>query len=250
MGKPTLVPFKAQHLLAIASRNPFDDALIDDAWQKEAKGPGFTAIVNDKPLACAGVQIVRPGVGYAWTVFSHDITNYRLFVTRTIRHTLRNIIKGCNLHRVEALVAETQLGNRRWIESLGFEAEGVAHDYTSDRRNVVRYEWVRYKVRIVEVGDRNIRQFVARIDDVDVGYAVHAYTPEMYAYGAQCEVDEHYRGRGIGLMLHKARLTQARVDGASHFVGRTDNPKMIRILVGCGARRCENELGVTYVVKL
>jgi len=251
--RPLVVPFRAEHMLAIVPREPFDDQTIDDAWRKEREGPAFTVIVNDKPIACAGVMLVRPGVGYAWTVFSHDFLNYRLYVTRSLRRALRDIVKGCALHRVEAQTLEDNYVNRKWLEHLGFEVEGIAHDYTSDRRNVVRYEWVRYKLRIVAVaGAPGTRQFIARIGDDEVGWAIHYYTLDgnNYAYGIQCEVAPEYRGRGIGLALHHARLDIARRDGAPFFVGITENPAMIRILEKCGARRTVSELGITYVVKL
>jgi RimJ/RimL family protein N-acetyltransferase len=252
MANPIVIPFVAEHLLVLAPRDLFDDTLISEAWRKEREGPAFTAWHDDKPIACAGVMILRPGVGYAWTVLGHDFHKHRIYCTRTIRNALRDIIKGCNLHRVEANVLEDQHAYRKWIELFGFEPEGVAHDYTSDRRNIVRYEWIRYKLRVQAVGDTpDTRQFVAMIGDEKVGYAAHTYTPkERYAYGLQMDVDVRYRGRGVGLALHRARLDAARQDGAPFFVGQSSNPAMIHILEKCGARRCVNELGVTYVVKL
>lgn len=255
MAKPQLIPFRAEHLLEIVSRDPFDDLLIDDAWRKESSGPAFTAHVYEKIIACAGVMLLRPGVGFAWTVFSHDVIDHKVWITRTIRAALRDIIKGCRLHRVEANVLERETTYRRWIETFGFEVEGIAHDYTSDQQNMARYEWVRDQILVKQVGDMSknaqIRQFIAMIGNIEVGYATHGYTPEEhYAYGLQCKVEPMYRNRGVGSALHKARLESAKRDGAPFFVGQTTNPAMMRILRKFGARRCENELGVTYVVKL
>lgn len=247
---PRLVPFRAEHLLAIASRNPFDNDLIDGAYRKEVDGPGFTAFVDDKVLACAGVLVERPGVGFAWTVFGHDFPRYAVWLTRTIKLALRDIIRGCKLHRVEAHVLESQSVERKWIELFGFEPESVAHEYTSDRRHVVRYEFLPDKPYILRFGSDSKPAFVAQVGNMNVGYAAHAYTPEGYAYGLDVRVDAAYQGRGIGKLLHKARLCEAARHGASFFVGTSENPAMIRVLEWAGARRCENSLGITYVCKL
>lgn len=250
MGSPILIPFKAEHLLAIASRNPFDDRLIDSAYQKETKGPAFTALYDEKVLACAGMTIEWPGVGHAWTVFGHDFARHAIWITRTVRAALRDVIRGCNLHRVEAQVLESQLRERKWLELFGFELESIACAYTSDRKNVVRYEFLVDKPYIRRVGSNSKPEFIALVNNENVGYAAHAYTPEGYAYGLDIRVDEEFRKRGIGLALHKARLREARFHGATFFVGVTENPAMAKILETCGARRTVSELGVTYVCKL
>lgn len=239
-----LIPFRAEHLLQLVSRNPFDDELIDDAWRKE-QSPSYT-VYTDKPIACAGVILLRPGVGYAWAVFGYDIPTYRVWITRNVRRILRDIIKGCQLHRVEAQVLEEQHAHRKWLEHMGFEPEGVAHDYTSDRRNVVRYEWLRYKVRIQVSGT----EVTAYVGDDRVGHASYAYTEEHYAYGTECDVEPAHRGRGIGTLLHKARLDVARRDKAPLFFGMSENPAMIHILMKCGAQRVDTPHGTTYMVRL
>jgi len=49
------------------------------------------------------------------------------------------------LHRIEALALEGCPNNQRWLEMIGFRREvyGVAHAFFSDRRDVVRFEWLK-----------------------------------------------------------------------------------------------------------
>lgn len=275
-----MIPFRAEHLLAIASRNPFDDGLLADAFRKEAKGPAFTAIAEDKPIAAAGVVVLWPGVGEAWTVFGHDMPKHALWITRTIRMALRDIIRGCNLHRVEATVLESQTKYRKWIELFGFEPESVAREYTARRENVVRYEWLRYSSRVrplraaekanfIELAEAcgyilyaehdwfiNGYILVACEDEKLVGYAVHSYFQDangMTAYGMNMAIHPEYRGRGLGEKLHRSRLEWARRDGADQFVGHLDrpNPALERIFRKYGARNpVESSLGTLYITNL
>lgn len=280
MSNPCLVPFRAEHLLKLVSRNPFDNEMIDDGLQKERGGPAFTALLDDKPLASAGVTLVRRGVGAAWTVFGHDFVNHKLWITRTLRAAFRDIINGCNLHRIEAQVLESQLENQKWIEVLGFESEGIAHDYTSDRRNVVRYEWLRYKIRVrtldyneVDMFDSLVRTCGFSLDTAEwfapdnrilvatenerlIGYAVHSYATFDYgytAYGRNMAIHPEYRNRGLGEILHRARLRDATNAGAVCFVGhiKGNNPALERIFRKYGAQHpVESPLGTLYICKL
>lgn len=275
MGNPQLVPFKAEHLLAIASRNPFDDDLIEDAYRKETRGPAFTAMVDDKPMAAAGVVVLWHGVGEAWTVFGHDFPKHAIWITRTIKFALRDIIRGCNLHRVEATVLESQTTYRKWIELFGFIPEGIAHEYTTDRRNVVRYEWLRYRIYVREL--RAVDDFAALVeacgfamneewlrhcvlvaceDERLVGYATHMYFTDAHghtALGMNMAVHPDYKGRGIGDKLHAARLKWAQRDGVDQFVGHIEgeNPALARIFRKYGAKHpVESAIGTLYITRL
>lgn len=263
----------------MVNRNPYDYKIIEDAWYKENGGPAFTAVVDGKPIACAGVTISYPGVGYAWVVFSYDFPRHKLWITRTLRNAFRDIVNGCKLHRVEAQVLESQIAERRWIEMLGFTPEGIAHEYTHDRRNIVRYEWLRYRIQIRQLRERTI-QFdellracdedhldvsewfqdacilIATEDERYIGFAVHGYMASVAghaAYGRHMAIHPDFRGRGLGEKLHVARLTKARKDGAKCFVGhiKGSNPALERIFRKYGANHpVESPLGTLYICRL
>lgn len=283
MANPILIPFRAEHLLAIASRNPFDDRLIDSAYQKETKGPAFTAIYEEKVLACAGMTIEWPGVGHAWTVFGHDFTRHALWITRTVKAALRDVIRGCNLHRVEAQVLETQHRERKWLELFGFEIESIAREYTSSRESVARYEWLRYRMHVRELRKSDFPEFMEVVCACDlkhatqpsafflndnvtlvmtedyriVAYAIHTYANLEHgptAIGVNIGVLQTHRGRGLAEKLHHARLALATKDGANFFVGLVhgSNPPLEALFKRCGAKPpfVESSLGTMYISRL
>lgn len=83
-----------------------------------------------------------------------------------------------------------------------------------------------------------------------VGYASWGLTADKHAYGAGVIVHPDWRGKGLGSRLHGARLQAAQQQGATHFVGQTQesNEPMRRILVDWGGMpTVENEDGRAYV---
>ena len=143
MTRPSLVPFKAEHLLAFVDRDGEQD--MRRALEKERGGPAFTAIVGDKILGCGGIMILWSGVGHAWVAVSKDIEQYRVWMTRTVRHALRDIARALDLHRVEAVVLTS--GDSRWLQAVGFHMENdAAKRYTQDKRDVVRFEFLKEDV--------------------------------------------------------------------------------------------------------
>lgn len=243
---PHVVEFKPEHL------EGFVGADLDSRWHYDVGGPAFTAMVGSEVLGAAGIRIVRPGVGYAWTVFGSSVPRYPVWITRTIKEYLRRTIIDNELHRIEANVFRDDLVGQQWIELLGFEREGIAHEFTADKKDVVRYEFVVDSFVIQwSVRDEAV-EFVAYKNKERVGFAAMRYHPMNCAYGSGFEVINQLRGHEVGLRLHQARLLEAKRHGATHFVAMTDNDNfgMIRILEKCGATRCENELGVTWVTPL
>ena len=143
VNHPILVPFKAEHLLMLVHRDAGYLESARDAVDKERRGPAFTAIYDNRIIACSGVILLWPGVGAAWAVFTSDVVKHRIWVTRTIRRTLNDIIRVYKLHRVELVALEDNDVNIAWAQSLGFAREnGCATAYTVNKKNVIRMELV------------------------------------------------------------------------------------------------------------
>lgn len=149
--EPKLIPFRAEHLLYFQNRDTPEPEEIRLAIEKERGGPAYTAIVvrpgspqaGETILGCAGVVIVWSGMGSAWMTLSEAAALYRVWMTRTVRRCLADIMRAYDLHRLEAVIRADNERNRRWIEALGFRPEGgIARAYTPDRKDVVRYELI------------------------------------------------------------------------------------------------------------
>lgn len=144
MPSPILVPFKAEHLTAMVNRDSSQREPWALAMEKQQSGPAMTGMLGDMVLGCAGLILPWPGVGLAWMVLSEEIGPHGLWMTKMVRHFLDDMIRCQSLHRLEAVVLSENERNQQWIERLGFTREnGCARAYTQDRRDVIRYEWVR-----------------------------------------------------------------------------------------------------------
>src|SRR3990167_4557165 len=140
MISPSLVPFKAEHMLTLVNRDTNMVQEMHHAVEKEQGGPAFTVVVDDKVIGCGGVVVMWHGVGMAWVVVSKDIEPYKVWLTRTVRRALRDIVRALKLHRVEAVVLVD--GDTKWVQVVGFHPENnVAKRYTQDKRDVVRFEF-------------------------------------------------------------------------------------------------------------
>ena len=142
MTKPFLVPFRAEHMFAFVPRTniPLE---MRFGLANENGGPAFTAVLDEKIIGCAGINLLWPGVGAAWVAFGKEIEDHGLWATRTVRAVLRDTVRSFNLHRVEAVVYAENHRDARWIRLLGFRKENdIAQMYTSDKRDVVRFELI------------------------------------------------------------------------------------------------------------
>lgn len=141
MTRPSLVPFRAEHLMAFVDRDNWTREGWDVAFQKEQSGPAYTAFVGDQILGCAGVAIIWAGHGVCWVSFSKIAADYGVWFTRICKRVIEDTIRSHSLCRLEAVVAQDNPTNRKWIEMLKFtEEKGCARKYAPGGGNVVRYE--------------------------------------------------------------------------------------------------------------
>ena len=141
---PILIPFEAKHVMMMQNRENVMDEPWSLALEKQLAGPAFTAICDGQVLGCAGLILPWPGIGLAWMELSEQADQYRLWLTKVTRRVLTDLMRAHRLHRVEVVVLADSPRNQRWIEALGFTREnGRARAYSTDRRDVIRYERVK-----------------------------------------------------------------------------------------------------------
>lgn len=144
--QPRLVPFKAEHLLAfVKDRDSTWLGTVSVAIEREQDGIGYTGIAGNVILGCAGIVVPYPYVGFAWAVFPKEFEQHPIWMTRMVRNGLRDIIRVKNLHRVELAALADNKKNQKWAEMLGFSRENnaTARQFTHDKRDVIRYEFIR-----------------------------------------------------------------------------------------------------------
>jgi hypothetical protein len=125
-----VVPYQPRHLREIALQ-PHQEHLgtmlqrTDAAEQVTKTGPCWTALLEGKPIACAGFQNCWEGRAIAWAVLSDQAGPHMLSLTRAVR-------KALELYPAERIEAHAMLGFRpaeRWLKALGFEQETVLRKF-------------------------------------------------------------------------------------------------------------------------
>lgn len=93
-------------------------------------GPAYTLFIDEIPVMCAGVVILKPGLGEAWMVLSSLFYRYKKECFMVVRDRLEIIIHGQNLKRVQALIETDFPKAEHWLYHLGFlrEKEEIGPD--------------------------------------------------------------------------------------------------------------------------
>lgn len=138
-----IVPYRAEHLAAI---EPTEDAayykaLTSPAIARTLEGPfAKTALLDGRPIACAGLANRWYESWIAWAYLSKDTGRHMPAITQAIRRRMPELPKG----RIEAATPIDYAAGRRWLELLGFiceTPEGMRH-YTPDGRSFALYSLV------------------------------------------------------------------------------------------------------------
>lgn len=136
------VAFKPQHLAALrlqAVQQASQGLMSIEHGRQidESAGRAFTALLDGRPIGCAGVMELWPGRGYGWAYISDEAT---LHFRRIHRYALKALSK-MPWRRIEAAVDVHHARGARWVAHLGFEFEGVARAWTPDGRDI--QQWAR-----------------------------------------------------------------------------------------------------------
>lgn len=138
---PTVRPFQPDDAEQIVNRDG-RQCSVSHLLMQSGHGPAWTAVVDGRAVAAAGIVIPWPGLGMAWMVVQEDAMMPPLWLTRTVKRFLHELVQRHALHRLEAVAIQDSVMNARWLEAVGFtrEQHGVARQYLEDARSVVRYE--------------------------------------------------------------------------------------------------------------
>ena len=135
------VPFDPRHLEKFqpdpAMATPYEQVLDADLYH--LMNDDSKSVMQDGiPVACGGLQPIRPGRMVAWAMLSPSlkVRNFSV-VDRYVRHVLRGALAaGCI--RIETTIDPLYPRARalRWALSLGFRMEGVMRNAAPDGRDM------------------------------------------------------------------------------------------------------------------
>ena len=116
------------------------DAQFDgDAMQLEEKGLAYTCMINNEPIASAGMKIIWEGVAEGWVLATKKVWDHPLLVARAIKKNFARLAKINGINRVQTAVrADFQMG-LKFAKWLGLQEEGLMKKYGFDGSDHYRY---------------------------------------------------------------------------------------------------------------
>ena len=139
-----VMPFKPEHLETLVLQPAQEMARVDIAGkgygEALAKSDSFTALIDGRVAACAGVIPMWEGRGEAWAMIAGDVGPMGML---RIHHAVKRYLDLNGLRRIEAACDAGFAQAHRWLLLLGFHYEGPLAKYTPDGRDCVRYARIR-----------------------------------------------------------------------------------------------------------
>ena len=140
-----IVPYISTHGKIILA-NQMNHVLMDkdaqyegDAKKLEENHLSYTCIINDEPIASAGMKIMWDGVAEGWVLATSKVWNHPIVIARAIKKNFARLAKENNIKRVQtAIRADFKIG-LKFASWLGLEEEGLMKKYGFDGSDHYRY---------------------------------------------------------------------------------------------------------------
>ena len=140
-----IVPYISKHGKIILA-NQMNHVLMDqdaqfdgDAMELEQKGLAYPCIINNEPIASAGMKIIWNGVAEGWVLATSKVWNHPLVIARAIKKNFARLAKENNIKRVQTAVrADFKIG-LKFASWLGLQNEGLMKHYGFDGSDHFRY---------------------------------------------------------------------------------------------------------------
>ena len=115
------------------------EQMVELAQAREDNGQCVTGWVDDKIVACGGIDLMWPGVGEVWLFVSYEMDKVPMRAFRTIRNGLQKLIDDNDLKRCQAWCRKDFVGGHTLFRHLKFKPEGIAQKYMPDGTDAILY---------------------------------------------------------------------------------------------------------------
>lgn len=127
-------PVSLNDVLHLDSREDIGFEISEDQWREAVqRSIGQTMLKDGVPVCAAGLMLRWQGNAEAWLMFSskaelRDIGRARRFIIRFL-DVAQSSSFGGRYRRIQATCPTHDNQAARWLESMGFDLEGVAFKY-------------------------------------------------------------------------------------------------------------------------
>ena len=140
-----IVPYISKHGKIILA-NQMNHVLMDkdamfegEAMELEQTGLAYTCLINNEPIASAGMKLLWDGVAEGWVLATSKVWNHPLVIARAIKKNFARLAMEHKIHRVQTAVrAEFGIGIK-FAKWLGLENEGLMKRYGFDGADHYRF---------------------------------------------------------------------------------------------------------------
>ena len=116
------------------------DAEFDgDAMELEQKGLAYTCMINNEPIASAGMKIIWGGVAEGWVLATSKVWDHPLVIARAIKKNFARLARENKIKRVQTAVRADFKTGLKFAKWLGLENEGLMKHYGFDGSDHYRY---------------------------------------------------------------------------------------------------------------
>jgi|TARA_R100001198_G_scaffold84943_1_gene59016 hypothetical protein len=116
------------------------DAQFDgDAMELEQQGLAYTCMINNKPIASAGMKIIWGGVAEGWVLATSKVWDHPLIIARAIKKNFARLARENKIKRVQTAVRADFKTGLKFAKWLGLENEGLMKHYGFDGSDHYRY---------------------------------------------------------------------------------------------------------------
>lgn len=142
---PTVIPFKSAHLDLMAWRQFDTDYTITLPTFKQQleayceNSLSVTVCSGGRIMACGGILPLGGGVAYCWLFGSTYLPQCSLWFIRELIKWLRHITDDFQIHRLQTVCHVDDIQGQKWVESLGFIAEGTLRMYDANKGDYIMY---------------------------------------------------------------------------------------------------------------
>ena len=140
-----IVPYIANHGKIILS-SQMNHALMDkdasfdgETINLEEEGLSFTCMINNEPIASAGMKILWNGVAEGWVLATNKVWKHPVVIARAIKKNFARVAKEHNIHRVQTAVRSEFAIGLKFAKWLGLQEEGLMKKYGFDGTDHYRY---------------------------------------------------------------------------------------------------------------
>lgn len=137
------VPFRPEHLgwLRLQAAQAYLQPLMSEPeYGVSLTGPyAWSAMLRDRPVACAGILPQWPGRAIAWALLTREL-GPRQFLRA--HHKVAAVLRAAHaagIRRIETTVDAGFNAGHRWARALGFRPEGLMRAYSPDGRDHLLY---------------------------------------------------------------------------------------------------------------